>query len=109
MSHNLRGKFINLEYIDKNMSRGKGKLMIAYKFRAYPTPEQEKKLYEIFATEAKIYNEMIKKANEIDIKDSKTIEKNLRQVIHDQESLWKGKIYSKAIYIIDGAIYGILR
>ncbi len=43
------------DHIDKNMSRGKGKPMIAYKFRAYPTPEQEKKLHEIFATEAKIY------------------------------------------------------
>ncbi len=27
------------------MSKGKGKLMIAYKFRAYPTPEQEKNYY----------------------------------------------------------------
>ena len=101
MPHNLKGKFINLEYIDKNMSRGKGKLMIAYKFRAYPTPEQEKKLHEIFATEAKIYNEMIKKVNETNTHDLKTIEKTLRQIIHDLESLWKGKIYSKAIYTIE--------
>jgi len=78
------------------MGKGKDKLMITYKFRAYPTPEQEKKLHEIFTTEAKIYNEMIKKATSL-----KVAEKNLRQVLHDQESLWKGKIYSKAIYAVE--------
>jgi len=81
------------------MSRGGDKLMIAYKFRAYPTPIQEAKLEEIFATEAQIYNEMIKKVDQTS--DLKTIEKNLRQVIHDLEYLWKGKIYSKAIYTIE--------
>ena len=101
MSHNSKGKFINLEYIDKNMGRGKGKLMIAYKFRAYPTSEQEKKLHEISVIEAQLYNEMIKKVNEIDTHDLKTTEKTLRQVIHDLESLWKGKIYSKAIYVVE--------
>ncbi len=59
------------------MSRGEGELMIAYKFRAYPTPEQENKLHEIFATEAKIYNEMIKKVNEMNTHDLKTVERVL--------------------------------
>jgi len=91
------------------MGRGKDKLMIAYKFRAYPTPEQEKKLHEIFAIEAQLYNEMIKKANEIDTHDLKTTEKTLRQVIHDLENLWKGKIYSRVIYAIEEKLIANLK
>ena len=83
------------------MGRRGDKLMTTYKFKAYPTPEQERELHEIFTTEAKIYNEMIKKANKVDTHDLKTTEKTLRQVLHDQESLWKGKIYSKAIYAVE--------
>lgn len=83
--------------------------MISYKFRAYPTPQQEAKLHEIFVIEAKIYNEMIKRVNEIDIKDLKTTEKNLRQVIHDLENLWKGKIYSRAIYSIEERLFANLK
>ena len=109
MSHNSKGKFINLSYIDKNMGRGKDKLMITYKFRAYPTPEQEKKLHEIFVIEAQLYNEMIKKVNEINTYDLKTTEKTLRQVIHDLESLWKGKIYSKAIYAVEEKLIANLK
>jgi putative transposase len=82
------------------MGRGGGKLMIAYKFRAYPTPEQEKKLHEIFVIETQIYNEMVKKVNEINTYDLKATEKSLRQVIHDLDNLWKGKVYSKAIYFV---------
>jgi putative transposase len=80
---------------------GRGKLMIAYKFRAYPTPKQEEKLHEIFVIEAQLYNEMIKKVDGIDAHNLKTTEKDLRQVIHDLENLWKGRVYSKAIYVVE--------
>ncbi|QFW68490.1 MAG: transposase [Nanoarchaeotal virus 1] len=75
--------------------------MITYKFRAYPTPAQEAKITEIPVIEAKMYNEMIKRVDINNIPDLKTVEKNLRQVIHELESLWKGKIYSKAIYSVE--------
>jgi len=91
------------------MGRGGDKLMIAYKFRAYPTPEQEKKLHEIFAIETQIYNEMVKKVNEMNTYDLKTIEKSLRQIIHDLDNLWKGKVYSKAIYFIKDKLIANLK
>jgi len=83
--------------------------MITYKFKAYPTPEQEKKLHEISVIEVQLYNEMIKKANETDTHDLKTTEKTLRQVIHDLENLWKGKVYSRAIYAIEEKLIANLK
>ena len=91
------------------MGRRGDKLMIAYKFRAYPTPEQEKKLHQISVIEVQLYNEMIKKANETDTHDLKTTEKTLRQVIHDLENLWKGKVYSRAIYAIEEKLIANLK
>ncbi len=84
-------------------------IFITYKFRIYPTPKQETKIQEIFNIEAQIYNIMIKKIKEMNAKNKKITEKDLKQIIYKLKNLWENKVYFTIIYSIEKRVFGNLK
>jgi len=84
-------------------------IIITYKFRAYPTSEQEVKIQEIFNIETQIYNAMIKRIKEMNAKNKKIIEEDLKQIIYELKNLWENKVYYAIIYSIEKRLFGNLK
>jgi putative transposase len=84
-------------------------IFITYKFRIYPTHEQETKIQEIFNIETQIYNIMIKRIKEMNAKNKKITEKDLKQIIYELKNLWENKVYFTVIYSIEKRVFGNLK
>jgi len=87
----------------------KNKLLITYKFKAYPSFEQENKIHEIFNIETQIYNEIIKRINEIYAQNKEITENDIKQVIYKLKNLWDNKIYFIIISSLKKRIFGNLK